>query len=108
MAQFLCVIQEDRPAATATTELESGLHEVHREHFGEESTDISWWLTSEGEMFTEGRPSTTSIIAPVIAAQTTIEQRERYMRAICDMWTGITGCTDHEVLVAITETDSTD
>ena len=26
------------------------------------------------------------------------------MRGVCDIWTEITGCTDHEIVVSVTET----
>ncbi len=52
-----------------------------------------------------GRQSTSSIVACVITGETTLAERERYLRGVCDIWTEVTGCTDHEVVVAVTAAD---
>lgn len=59
-----------------------------------------------GAMFTEGRQSTSSIITCSVDHQTEFEARERYMRDVCDLWTEVTGCTDHEIVVVVNETTS--
>ena len=39
-----------------------------------------------------------------LAHETDYTGREQYMREVCDLWSEVTGCTDHEVVVTVTET----
>ncbi|MCH9762247.1 MAG: hypothetical protein K0U75_16560 [Actinomycetia bacterium] len=105
MAHFMCIIQRDQAAHLATDRLESGLRTVYSEQFEAEPTTVSWQVVSPGEMFTAGRQSTSSIVGCVLSRTTTLAEREQFMRAICRLWTDTTGCTDHEVVVAIAETE---
>lgn len=105
VSHFSCVIQEGSAAESAAEALERQLDDLHRAHFPDESTSVSWRSVPPGYMFTEGRQSTSSIIACVISHDTTLAQREQYMRGVCDLWSETTGCTDHEIVVAITAID---
>lgn len=102
---FSCVIQEGGSASSATATLEQGLESVHVGHYPGEPVSVAWRTVPTGWMFTEGSQSTSSIIACVINHETTLVERERYMRDVCDLWTQVTGCTDHEVVVAMTDAD---
>lgn len=105
MGHFSCVVQEDSAASATTHELEERLNELHRSHYPEDAVTVAWRSVPAGYMFTEGRQSTSSIIACVLNCETSLAEREQYMRGVCDVWTEVTGCTDHEVVVAITEAD---
>ncbi len=105
MAHFSCIIQRDQSAATCVAELEAGLHEIHAKHFADEPTTVSWRRLPPGDMFTEGKPSTSSIVSCVLGCATSLPEREAFLRAVCELWTSTTGCTDHEVVVAVTETE---
>lgn len=105
MGHFSCVIQEGGSADTASDQLAERLRELHGVHYPDEAVTVAWRKVPDGFMFTEGRPSTSSIIACVLHHETTLAGRERFMRGVCDIWTDVTGCTDHEVVVAITEAD---
>ena len=105
---FSCVIQDESVAVESTDRLAGGLQSVHAKHYPGEDASISWRTVPTGWMFTEGRQSSSSIIGCVVQHQTTLEERERYMRDVCDLWTSVTGCTDHEVVVALTEADPLD
>jgi len=102
---FSCVIQEGSVAESSSARLAGDLDVLHGRHYPGENATVSWRVVPTGWMFTEGQQSTSSIIACVITHETTLEQRERYMRDVCDLWTDVTGCTDHEVVVAVTEID---
>ena len=102
MSHFSCVVQEGGAAQAAADELERRLDSLHADFYPGESVSVSWRTVPPTFMFTEGRQSTSSIIACVMERETTLEERERYMRGVCDLWTDVTGCTDHEVVVAIT------
>ena len=107
MSQFQCLVQEASIADTNRSELEARLTALHTDHYPGESSSFTWIPISSGYMFTEGAQSTSSIVACFLDHQTTLAGRERYMRDVCDVWTELTDCTDHEVVVTITETDST-
>lgn len=105
VSHFSCVIQEGSKAAALTDTLERRLGELHRSHFPDEDATVSFRAVPPGYMFTEGRQSTSSVIACVVQHETTLAQREKYMRGVCDLWSETTGCTDHEIVVAITDVD---
>ena len=103
MSDFTCVIQEHGAAHRRAAELERRLDEHHARHYPGEATSVRWHPVAPGYMFTEGRQSTSSVISCTLGHPTTLQGREHYMRGICDLWTEVTGCTDHEIVVAITE-----
>lgn len=103
MAHFLCVVQAGSPAETASSELEARLTAMHSGTYPDDTVDFSWRMIPEGYMFTEGRQSTSSIISVSHPHPTDVVQREAYMRGVCDVWTELTGCTDHEIVVAVPE-----
>ena len=107
MGQFSCVIQEDSPASRAVDELERRLAELHERHYPGDPATCSFTEMARGFMFTEGKQSSSSVVACVMPWETTLADRERYMREVCDIWTEVTGCTDHEVVVAISPIDPT-
>lgn len=103
---FTCVIQADSAAAAATDTLEAGLVALHAEHADGDDATVTWREVPAGWMFTEGEQSTSSIIACVVGRTTNLAERERYMRAVCTLWTETAGCTDHEVVVSLTDSDA--
>ncbi len=105
--RFSCLVQEQSYAYERRADLERRLDEHHRGHYPGDATSVSWHPVPRGHMYTEGRQSTSSIIACALEHATTLDQREQYMRGICDLWTDVTGCTDHEIVVSITEVDPT-
>ena len=103
MNSISCLVQTEGTAARKQSELEQALRSNHAAQLGGAEVDISWRLVESGQMFTGGSPSSSSVIACTINGPTTLTQRETYMRSICDFWTDITGCTDHEIVVSISE-----
>ena len=103
MGHFSCVIQDGGSAQAATGDLEARLAQLHASRYGDEPVTVSWRAVPQGYMFTEGRQSTSSIIACVLEHETNLVEREAFMRGVCDIWTEVTGCTDHEIVVAITD-----
>ncbi len=105
MNTISCLIQAHSAADERRDLLERRLRQSHADRLGGAATDVIWMVIEPGRMFTGAAPSTSSVIACTMDGPTTLEQRETYMRAICDLWTEITGCTDHEIVVSITETN---
>lgn len=106
MSQFRCFIQAGSNADTRGDELERRLRAHHLDHYPGEQASIDWVAIPSGYMFTEGRQSTSSVVSCSVGHQTTLDHRETYMRGVCDIWTEVTECTDHEVVVSVTETVS--
>ena len=106
MSHVRCVVQEAGNADTRRTELERRLLANHAEHYPGEAPVFAWIPIPHGHMFTEGEQSTSSIVSFFLDHATTLAQRERYMRGACDIWTDVTDCTDHEVVVTVTEPDT--
>ncbi|MGI9616020.1 MAG: hypothetical protein ACR2QO_24115 [Acidimicrobiales bacterium] len=104
MSQFRCIIQAESNADQRRDRLERRLAEHHAKHYPDEKTTVRWMAIPSGHMFTDGQPSTSSIVSCFVDHDTTIDTRTTYMRDLCDLWTEITDCTDHEVVVTITET----
>lgn len=104
MSQFRCIIQADSNADQRRDQLEQRLTDHHAKHYPHEHTTFSWMAIPPGHMCTEGQPSTSSIVSCFVDHETTLDTRASYMRDVCDLWTETTDCTDHEVVVTITET----
>ena len=103
MNAISCLIPAEGTAATCRPQLEQRLRDNHANQRDGAPVDITWRLIEPGSMFTAGSPSTSAVIACTMDGPTTLLERETYLRAICDFWTDITGCTDHEIVVSITE-----
>lgn len=105
MNTISCLIQADGTAASRRPQLEQRLRDNHATRRNGATVDITWRLVEPGSMYTAGAPSTSAVIACTMDGPTTLPERESYMRSICDFWTDITGCTDHEIVVSISETN---
>lgn len=103
MNTISCLVQAEGAVAQHQSELEQALRNNHAAQLDGAEVDFSWRLVEAGLMFTAGAPSSSSVVACTINGPTTLMQRETYMRSICDFWTDITGCTDHEIVVSISE-----
>ena len=106
MSHVRCVVQEGGNADRRRDELEPRLLANHRLQYPGEDLAFAWIPIPAGHMFTEGAPSTSSIVSSFLDHTTTLETRERYLRGVCDIWTEVTECTDHEVVVTVTEPDN--
>lgn len=100
MADFSVTVQEGQAAHAHMRELEAGLVRIGIDLLGDQhDATITWTVVPPLHMFTEGRPSTTSMVIRSVDPTLTLQDREPVMRAVCDLWTSTTGCTDHEILV---------
>ena len=106
MSHFSCLVQQGGAADLQRAELEKRLHTLHESHHPGETTTFAWRTAAIGFMYTEGRQSTSSVIQCQLQHPTTRDGREAYMRGVCDIWTDVTGCTDHEIVVSLSDTAS--
>jgi len=101
--RITCLVQADGPSSDERAELEDRLLVHHRGFYPDREVSIRWSEVAPGFMFTAGEQSNTSAISCSVDGPTTLDLREAYMRGICDLWTDVTGCTDHDVLVSLSE-----
>ena len=101
MAEYACILQEDQAADTLRDELAEGLRHIGRECFGdgEDGAEITWLTVAPGFGFTAAEPSTSSLVVRSCPEGFPQAEREAFMRKVCDLWSEVTGCTDHEIVV---------
>lgn len=98
---YACIIQEGQSAHEKQEALEAGLRDIGRECFGDDpsATQISWNVLKRGYAWTAGEPSTTSLVIRSVPVGLAPEEREAFMRRVCDLWKNVTGCSIDEVVV---------
>ena len=102
MSPYTCIIQAGQAAEAKIASLEVGLRRIGEAHLGDaEPASITWEVVPPGHMFTEGEPSRSTLVIRAVPADISLEERRLLMRAICDLWTSETGCTDHEIVVSL-------
>jgi hypothetical protein len=101
MARYACIIQEGQAAEGKQAELADGLRRVGRERLGDppEGAEISWITIRRGFGFTAGEPSTASLVVRSMPVGFPDAERHAFMRSVCELWRGVTGCTADEIMV---------
>jgi len=101
MADYVCVIQEGQAANRKQDALAEGLRRIGQESFGDDpgSVEISWRVVKQGFGWTAGEPSTSSIVVRSVPVGLPLDQREAFMRKVCDLWESETGCSIREIVV---------
>ena len=100
MDLYACIIQEGQTADRRTEALESGLRQLARDFFGDEPGDVGirWTRQSPGWAWTAGEPSTSSIVVRSVPIGYDDVEREKFLRAVCDLWVETTGCSIEEIV----------
>ena len=101
MADYVCVVQEGQAAEQRQAALAEGLTEIGRDAFGDDpgAVEISWVVVKKGFGWTAGAPSTSSIVIRSVPVGLAPEEREAFMRRVCDLWERETGCSVNEIVV---------
>jgi len=101
MHDYVCVIQEAQEADRKQEALAEGLARLGHETFGDDpsATEISWVVMKKGFAWTAGEPSTSSIVVRSVPVGLPLDQREAFMRKVCDLWVSETGCSLDEIVV---------
>ena len=101
MPDFACIIQEAQSAHHEQAKLEAGLRRIGQECFGDDpsQTEFSWIVMKKGFAWTAGEPSTSSIIVRSVPVGLPLDQREAFMRKVCDLWESEAGCSINEIVV---------
>ncbi len=53
----------------------------------------------KGFAWTAGEPSTCSIVVRSVPVGLPLDQREAFMRKVCDLWENKAGCSINEIVV---------
>jgi hypothetical protein len=99
--RYACIIQEGQAADRTREALEEGLRRIGRESFGDDpsATKISWRPVKKGFGWTAGEPSTSSLVIRSVPVGLPLDEREAFMRKVCDLWETVTGCSTDEIVV---------
>lgn len=100
MPDYVCMIQKGQPPHEKRVELESGLRRIAKHAFGDDPDAISfrWTVFDEGFAFTAGEPSTSSIVIRSVPVGFPDDERESFLRSVCDLWQEVAGCTKDEIV----------
>ena len=100
MDRFACIIQEGQAADEKVAALEVGLRQLGKTFFGDDPAEVGirWTRQPKGWAWTAGEPSTSSIVVRSVPVGFDDEQREAYLRAVCDLWVEVTGCSVNEIV----------
>ncbi|MEM9744462.1 MAG: hypothetical protein AAF918_17420 [Pseudomonadota bacterium] len=64
---------------------------------------INWLPVSAGNGFTEGKPSSSSVVSLTAREPLDQAQREILLRELVQLWTAHTGSSDHEIVAVIAD-----
>lgn len=100
MDRYSCIIQEGQAADRKTDALEAGLKRIGRAFFGDDPDEVGirWTRQPKGWAWTAGRPSTSSIVVRSVPVGYDDAEREKFLRAVCDLWVETTGCSIDEIV----------
>lgn len=100
MADTLCLIQEGQEAERRKASLAEGLRKIGQEAFGDDpaATEVAWVAMKKGFAWTAGEPSTSSLVIRSVPVGLPGERRERFLRAVCELWVEETGCSIEEIV----------
>jgi len=98
---YACIVQEGQSPHRERESLEEGLRRIGRESFGDDPStiEIAWTVMKNGYAWTAGEPSTSSIVVRSVPAGLSLDEREAFMRRVCDLWANETGCSINEIIV---------
>ena len=101
MSRYVCMIQEGQAADREREALAAGLRQIGAECFGEDptATEVEWRPVRPGFAFTAGEPSTSSLVIRSVPAGLPFQEREAFLRRVCDLFETVTGCHTDEVVV---------
>ena len=102
MIDFNCIVQEGCVPDEIRPELASGLANAATSILGGDpnAVEVEFSEIPHGFGFRGGEVSTTSMVRGRIPPGCDQDTRVRLMRAMSDVWTEITGCTEDDLVVS--------
>jgi len=102
MINCTCVVQEGQLPDLRKGEMQSILNSFASRSFGQEA-QIAWIPVAEGNGFTAGKSSTSSVVSFTAHEQLSPERRDTLLRELVALWTERTGCTVDEIVAVIAD-----
>lgn len=108
MPQYHCLIQQGRLSAEKKTEVAGEITRIHCEltnapkHF----VHVIFREVAAANWFTADQPSRFSIVNGFIRAGRSDDQKQKLMTGISSAWSKVTGQSERELVVTITEISS--
>lgn len=98
----MCVIQANQEPDRIRDQLESALSSF-TEHSFAEPAGVNWVVVPEGNGFTAGKLSTSSVVSLRANEALDPTRRESLLRSLVDRWTEATGCSVDEIVAVISD-----
>ena len=97
----VCSAHEGGEALKSAKTLNPQLENIYQRHFGGHTSITCIWMElPKGQAYIAGYPSTaTTVLAPV-PDDIHQDQREAFMRSVCDLFQERTGCSINEIIVS--------
>ncbi|MEM8767417.1 MAG: hypothetical protein AAGE43_08245 [Pseudomonadota bacterium] len=102
MVSCMCVIQEGQTPDRRREALATALDGYVQERLGA-SPSVSWVPVAEGNGFTAGKPSTSSVLVLTAEEPLTQQHRESVLRELVALWTSETGCSVDEIVAVVAD-----
>jgi hypothetical protein len=101
MNKYVCIVQKDQFADQNRQALAEGLKKIGSECLGDdaEETEIDWVVARKGFSFKADGLSTSSIVERSVPAGLPQDQREIFLKKVCEFWQKGTGCSVNEIKV---------
>ena len=102
MNDYVCLIQEGQVADQHREALAEGLKKIGSECFGDDAgaTEIDWVVVRKGFGFkAEGLNTSSAVVQRSVPVGFPQDQREVFLKNVCDFWQQKTGCSVNEILV---------
>jgi phenylpyruvate tautomerase PptA (4-oxalocrotonate tautomerase family) len=105
MPQYHCVIQQGHLSAETKAEVAGEITRVHCELTGapRHFVHVIFREVATGDWFTAEKPSSFSIVNGFIRAGRSDEQKQKLMARISTGWSKVTGQTERELVVTLTD-----
>jgi phenylpyruvate tautomerase PptA (4-oxalocrotonate tautomerase family) len=108
MPVYQCFVEEGSLTDAIRAEVAGEITRLHVEATGAPRSfvNVVFFDIPRGHMFTAAALSSTSIIGGSIRAGRTLEVRQQLLRDLSEMWTRVTGQSEQQLIVALTEVDA--
>ena len=105
MPLYECIVQDGQVAHELRPRIAAEITRIHCDATGApvEFVQVVFTEAPEGSRFAGGEPSRAAIIRGQVRAGRGEEVHEEILTGLCDAWTDITGTTERDVMIALTE-----
>ena len=102
MINCTCIVQAGQTPDQNKEKLQSVLSSFSSESFAE-GAQIAWIPVPAGSGYTEGKPSSSSIVSITANKILSAGEREVLLRELAGLWTRNTGCSMDEIVAVIAD-----